>query len=85
MRRQSISASEYAVILSELVVTAMHMNAMSVTLGTHETYGRVVLLRSGTAFVVIADRLHAPQDDLGKNHVLTAVTRWAETAGTLRS
>ena len=57
MRRRSISASEYAVIMGELVVTGTHANAMSVTVGTHDTYGRVVLLRSAAGFVMIADHL----------------------------
>ena len=60
MRRQAISASEYAVILGQLAVTSTHANTMSVIIGTHESYGRVVLLRSGTGFVLIADHLEAP-------------------------
>lgn len=57
MGRISISATDYAAILDELVITGIHANAMSVTVGTHESLGRVVLLRSGTGYAIITDRL----------------------------
>ncbi|MDX7952170.1 hypothetical protein P7D22_13395 [Lichenihabitans sp. Uapishka_5] len=80
MRRQSISASEYAVILGELVVTSMHASIMSVIIGTHEAHGRVILLRSGTGFVIIADRLEVLRRSYDKNHLLQAVAQQAEAA-----
>lgn len=67
MRRKCISASEYAHVLSELVVTGEHTHVMAVTVGTHERHGRVVLLRSGNGFVIIADRLDMSCESPGEN------------------
>ena len=48
-------------ILKELVITRVHTNVMSMTSGKHKDCGRVVLLQSGTGFVIIADDLASLQ------------------------
>ena len=57
MHRKLISESEYTNVLSALTITQMSANVMSVISGKHRDHGRVVLLQSGSRFVIIADDL----------------------------
>ena len=55
MQRVSIGESVYHSILEKLEITQMCAGDMSLIVGVHEALGRVVLVRSGLAFAVIAD------------------------------